>query len=598
MPIGDAPIFATSNMCSNCHSLDSQGIAQVDTFGNDINVFDDWSATMMANSAKDPFWRAKVSHEILINPAHSESIQTSCTSCHAPLGHYNAIFEGAEHYLIDDLLQDTFGLDGVSCGACHQQSEELLGDLNSGDLRWDTSRVIYGPYLFPFEQPMELFVGYKPVWSEHINDAGLCASCHTLIVESVDLDGNPTGTTFVEQATYHEWLNSDYNTMDISCQSCHVPQLNQKVIIADNFGNLVGREPFGLHEFAGANTMMLQLMKENRAALGINATAANFDSTLSYTYIMLQEKTLDLTLEVKDINQDTLYFQLELKNKAGHKFPSGYPSRRAFVEFVVEDENGSTLFASGVLDSNYEVLGHDAVYEPHYQVINQEDQVQIYQLVNGDVNGDFSSVLERGFQALKDNRLPPLGFSTSHTVYDTTQIAGLALNDPDFNKKDGVEGTGKDVVHYHVPLNGYAGGDVNVYAKVWYQSLPPQWMAEMFAASTPEIETFRTMYDNANREAVLIASDTITNLYVAGVDTKDIPSGKDLLIGPNPSIDGSLIIQGKDAAQIHLVEVYNLAGQLIRSFNETDIQLPEQAGLYLVKVYGDQGWDSFQVIRN
>ena len=61
---------------------------------------------MMANAAIDPFWRAKVSQEILINPAHSVALQTKCTSCHSPQGHYTAILRGATQYTIDEMIAE------------------------------------------------------------------------------------------------------------------------------------------------------------------------------------------------------------------------------------------------------------------------------------------------------------------------------------------------------------------------------------------------------------------------------------------------------------------------------------------------------------
>ncbi|MEL6636112.1 MAG: T9SS type A sorting domain-containing protein, partial [Bacteroidota bacterium] len=591
--------FATSSLCINCHSFDPDGRASVDAQGNDVNVVDDWRASMMANSARDPFWRAKVSHEVLVNPSHKVDIETSCTSCHAPLGHYRAVLTGSEHYLISDMLQDTFGIDGVSCGACHQQSEEQIGLLNSGKLNYDTSRVIYGPYLFPFEQPMELFVGYKPVWSEHINDAGLCASCHTLIVNSLDLEGNPTGTSFVEQATYHEWLNSDYNAQDVSCQSCHIPRIDDKVIIARSIGPVTGREPYGLHEMAGANTFMLQLMKENRDELGIPATEANFDSTLTYTYEMLQQKTLAFEMELDSLGSDTAYFSMTLRNLAGHKFPSGYPSRRAFIEFVVLEEDGDTLFQSGVLDDTYEVMGMDDHYEPHYDIIRSPDQVQIYELVNADVEGQFSTVLERGFQALKDNRLPPLGFSRSHPVYDTTQIAGLALDDTDFNQLDGQEGSGGDRIRYHIPLAGYAGGSIRPRARVLYQSLPPKWMAEMFATTTPEIETFRNMYDRADQSAVVVASQDLDPIYIRGVGTRDLPAATAWRIGPNPSSDGWLNVVRRDgSSEVAQIEVFDTRGSHLASHRQSSFFLPDAPGIYLLRIYSAGQWWTSKVIRN
>ncbi|MEZ4917540.1 MAG: hypothetical protein R2792_00420 [Saprospiraceae bacterium] len=122
-------------------------------------------------------------------------------------------------------------------------------------------RVAYGPYDFVFEPPMRDFVGITPIYSEHIHDAGVCAGCHTLITSTVDLEGEFTGGRFVEQATYHEWLNSRYDEEhdNVSCQACHVPQLEDEIIIAANYLNLPKRYPFGLHELAGANVTMLKL---------------------------------------------------------------------------------------------------------------------------------------------------------------------------------------------------------------------------------------------------------------------------------------------------------------------------------------------------
>ncbi|MFT5184724.1 MAG: mono/diheme cytochrome c family protein, partial [Flavobacteriales bacterium] len=71
--VGDYPtaynsLFTGSGSCIQCHGHDTAMIASVDVQGNDVNVVDAWSSTMMANSAKDPFWIAKVSHEVLANP--------------------------------------------------------------------------------------------------------------------------------------------------------------------------------------------------------------------------------------------------------------------------------------------------------------------------------------------------------------------------------------------------------------------------------------------------------------------------------------------------------------------------------------------------
>src|SRR6185295_3077182 len=79
-PIDSDQYFLGSINCKGCHGFDTLHQANIDANGVDINLYDDWESSMMANSAKDPFWRAKVSHEILVNPAHSTELQTNCTS--------------------------------------------------------------------------------------------------------------------------------------------------------------------------------------------------------------------------------------------------------------------------------------------------------------------------------------------------------------------------------------------------------------------------------------------------------------------------------------------------------------------------------------
>ncbi|MFT4667450.1 MAG: hypothetical protein ACI9XB_004419, partial [Gammaproteobacteria bacterium] len=68
-PVDSSQYFPTSAHCNGCHSTDPQGFAMHDNDGNDVNMYDDWAASMMANAARDPFWRAKVSHETLTHPA-------------------------------------------------------------------------------------------------------------------------------------------------------------------------------------------------------------------------------------------------------------------------------------------------------------------------------------------------------------------------------------------------------------------------------------------------------------------------------------------------------------------------------------------------
>lgn len=597
IPIDSNILFPTAKLCSGCHGHDPLGAAMVTADGTDVNIYDGWRSTMMANAARDPFWRAKVSHEILVNPAHSLELQDKCTTCHAPAGHYQAkLHDHKPFYLLSDMYGDTLGLDGVTCQICHAQSPQKLGDLHSGDLNFDTNylRVAYGPYEFIFEPPMHEFVGITPVYSEHIHDAGLCAGCHTLITKTVDNNGAFTGNTFVEQATYHEWLNSRYDEEhdNVSCQSCHMPRIADAVVISANYQFLTNKFPYALHELAGANVTMLKLMKENRAALDIPAEAEHFDSTIAATLRMLQHKTLDLTLETGVLHGDSAHFRVKLRNKAGHKFPSGYPSRRAWIEFEAKDQNGNTMFHSGEMSPDFSLPDEDSNFEPHHNTINDPDHVHIYELVPGDVNGSFTNVLERCHAALKDNRLVPQGFSLTDPAYDTTLIVGAALDDPDFNLDDG-----SDVVHYSLTNDGYTGF-LTVTARVWYQSLPPKWMTPMFAFSSPEIDSFRVMFDAADRAPVLVAEQVLDSVFVSPVAVKNVENEGFVKIFPTLSRDGKVTIQAAPEVHIQRVQAWDAAGKLVWDrTNGGAIRLPNRRGTYFVAVMTEKGRVVEKVVR-
>lgn len=597
LPFGQNNYFIASGECDGCHGQDATGPVYANHTEEfiDVNPVDQWRSTMMANSAKDPFWRAKVSHEVLVNPGHQSRLEDKCTSCHAPMGRHDKFLSGGGPYSIAEMAVDPVALDGVSCMTCHMESADSIGLFFSGELRFDTNDVEYGPYNEKnlFGAPMESFVGYTPQYGAHINDAGLCAGCHTLITETADLSGEPTGDHFVEQATYHEWVNSVFNTdaqpeSGITCQGCHMPRIDDAMVISALYDFLAQpeylRSPYGLHELAGGNTFMLKLLKGNIQALGLSADSAHFDSTILRTNRMLQQQSLLMETTVPDRDLDTAFIDVKLINLAGHKFPSGYPSRRAFIELIVLNTGGDTLFQSGRYDGAYEVIGHDAEWEPHHDVIRTPDQAQIYEMVMADVNGNKTTVLERAKEPLKDNRLAPLGFSTGHFTYDTTLIAGVPATDIDFNHDDlGVEGSGTDITHYHVPMNGYAGL-ITIHARVWYQSAPRRWMEEMFDYNSAEIDSFRTMYDEADGTPVLVRQTETTDMSMAIDDLAELG----VRIYPNPVRDGLLRIEGIDERTTS-IEVFDLHGALVARHVPTgqrnwQVRLPSTSATYLVVV--------------
>jgi hypothetical protein len=588
-PIEASEYFLPSSHCAGCHGYDSAHAASIDEAGNDVNLVDRWESSMMALSSKDPFWKAKVRQEIMINPGHAGDLQNRCLDCHAPLGSYTAKYHGQAFYGLSDLANDTLGKDGVSCAACHAIGPNGLGTggFYSGNIPYDTNDVEYGPFPNPFVGPMQLYEGLTPVFSTHMDQARVCASCHTLVTESVDLSGNYTGGHFVEQATYHEYVNSDFPANNITCQTCHMPQLQDAIILSNSSSGLTPRAPFNQHTFQGSNHFMLNLIKNNRDSLDVAVAPSKFDSTIVATEVMLRQKSIDLDIILDSVTSDTAFYMVKIKNKAGHKFPSGYPSRRAILQMVILDANNDTVFRSGTFNPQQRVIGENASFEPHYSIIDQSDKPQIYELIPGDVNGNFTSILERAAVVLKDNRIPPSGFTTSSSVYDTVVISADALSDPDFNKTGMTEGSGMDYVNVHAPISGFAGS-LKIMAKMYYQSVPPKWVDQLFATSAPEIDKFEAMYQSADQRPFLMVSDSLTNVgLTTGINNYYLNT---ITVWPTITMDGKISISAEPGDLIKEVDVYSADGKHpvhvtnLMYQSELIIILPQVSGIYYLKI--------------
>ena len=579
--------FTGSGNCVNCHAPDPDGEALVDEHGATVSPVADWQATLMANSARDPFWQAKVDHEGLVNPAHREAIENVCTACHAPQGFHEAHMTGAagpNGYTMDDLMADELGLDGVGCTGCHSIDNDNLAGRSNGDLPINTENVAWGGFENPWDGLMSGQTGFIPAFGEHMRSSEVCASCHSLYTHTQDLDGEETGQIFFEQTTYLEWVNSAFNAENVQCQTCHMPLVEGGAIAATQ-PNWLFPQRFGKHHFVGGNAFMLKLMRDNAVQLNLSATSTQFDSTIVRTTASLQQSTANLNVRQLASSPDEWAFEVEVENLAGHKFPSGYPARVAFLEFTLVSTSGDTLFHSGAWSRENGIAGRDAGWEPHWNEITEENQVQIYELVLGDVAGQTTQVLERAAEVLKDNRLVPRGFSSLHPAYDTVAVGPMASLDADFNHRLGEEGSGTDRLVYRVPaVDGSSGVEATV--RLHYQAVPAQWVAAMFEFSdqSERIANFESMYDAADRTPVVVAEQRAMGW--PGFD----PDGTDWRLAPNPVYDGQLLRLIPAGEEMPLsVELFDMSGRHIRSVELGEMLTGHDvsdlaAGNYLMKL--------------
>ena len=231
----------------------------------------------------------------------------------------------------------------------------------------------------------------------------------------------------------------------------------------------------------------------------------------------------------------------------------------------MRDGNGQPVFESGGWDAQTgEINGLDMPYEVHHDVITDPDQVQIYQALMQDVDGNVTYTLLRGASYIKDNRLPPEGFTTQGPYYDSTAVAGLATQDPNFNIGNAGEGSGADTVTYRIG-NLDPGANYQLEAKLLYQTLAVRFAEDLFQYSTPEVQTFQGYYQQADKSPITIDSLQLT-VAPTGISTEPpaLPETPLLVRAyPNPfnptiRFDVEVKYSGKLS-----IDIYNLLGEKI-----------------------------------
>lgn len=353
-----------------------------------------------------------------------------------------------------------------------------------------------------------------------------------------------------------------------TCQDCHMPskypsktgnQLQFKVasIEEDIFAATDNRaadkdihlrvrgadpqEPYSRHTLLGMNIFALEIFKQFSSTLGLvsyDPMAGFWNSPPSpgqpppvVGLVTAEKSALDLArheaakVEVVSVKKtaQNLTAQVKVTNLAGHKFPSGVSFRRAFVEFRVE-VGGRTRWASGATD-NMGTIGYQAgtefaplvsesfnltknpqqVYQPHYELIDSEQKVQIYEELIKDTNGHFTTSFLSLADDVKDNRLMPQGWKCIDQPdgkNDGEPCGGTAPHGvpdgPDHPNSAGYfDGSGSDIVTYQVPLKALGlrpGQQITVTATLYYQTIPPYYLEQRRDHAPNGIFTKSLMY--------------------------------------------------------------------------------------------------------
>ena len=426
--------------------------------------------------------------------------------------------------------------------------------------------TIYGPFEDPKQAPMKHALGLVPEHSQTIRSSEVCGTCHTVhlpVFSGSNVVAHSYEQTTYPEWAFSAYRTGDSpdgklpfgaGALAQSCQGCHMPsaingtrfrskiasiQENRNFPVSENALpgsdiDLQVRDGFAKHLLVGLNVFFIEMAKQFNATLGIPTVDPMLVGTGVPPLDLTEQSMLDqasgttaaITVSDVSLNAEDLQASVTVTNKTGHKFPSGVGFRRAFVDFTVSDAAGHLLWESG-RTNNAGVLIDPAgnpiagefwwqddcsarvnspgknPHQPHYRVISQQDQVQIFQeLVTtpppnapaqcgrqappaGELTTSFLSICG----TLKDNRLLPEGFLPLDQRIQISRALGAGQ---DMAEDSGAVGTGDDPAYktgggdtfaYHVPLSGLTAPAATISATLYYQAIPPFFLQDRFCTA-------------------------------------------------------------------------------------------------------------------
>lgn len=309
--------------------------------------YEEWRGSVHSMAFQDPIYQGELNLAI---EAVGRDITRQCEGCHTPAAVVTGEIKGAGLKDISPLA-----MAGVSCDACHSikghthwqtpthQPENGSFILSPGkEVDGEVTLIKYGPFP-PEEECGEGF--HECVESPLHLQAELCASCH-------QVTHYETHTSL--EATYAEWKNSTYAVKDISCQDCHMVELDTFKRSADTFQKPVDDEYH--HFFNGANFLLYHLTELAAKKSGDEELAESAQQKSQMAIGRLQAAAdLDITPQYR--NGKLAEVKIRVNNRrAGHDLPTSLTNiRQMWLDVTATDASGKVLMTSGQLDAKGEL---------------------------------------------------------------------------------------------------------------------------------------------------------------------------------------------------------------------------------------------------
>ena len=284
-----------------------------------------------------------------------------------------------------------------------------------------------------------------------------------------------------------------------------MPEVEGQVQIAA----VMGEPRVGMHQhtFTGGNFFVLRMLNEHRNELSVSALPTELTAEAERTTTFLQTQAARVTIRNVSAGSSKLTADVFVENLTGHKLPTAFPSRRAWLHVVIRDRDGKTVFESGALNPDGSIKGNvndlDASqFEPHFREITNPDQVEIYEPILKDSESHVTTGLAAAIGYAKDNRLLPSGFNKESADKDIAVI-GDAADDPDFT-------AGSDLVRYSVNIAN-AQGPIQMDAELCYQPIGFRWAHNLAPYHASELQRFVEYYDSMPQASAIVLARASAN---------------------------------------------------------------------------------------
>lgn len=485
--------------CAVCHHVTETKLGNQSTFTGNFNLDTDLH---LENIVFGPYSinveTRPMQNSLGIKPVQGDQIRDSamCGSCHAiylPVIDDGSITYKFEQTTYLEWLNSEFaGEDAISCQACH-----MRGHYNGRNVQTAIANIEASPEL---ADPPDSF----PINPEMLAD-----------LNPIQRGCDPTISPFdcdTQEAT-------KYGRHTLYGLNVFLNEIFQQFPLILGYRQLDPTSSTTRPALLTAREEVLKIARQETARVEVSQPDVLCDASLC----------VDVTVRTAGFSSDPLGPPVGV----GHKFPSGVSFRRVFLEFVVLADDGEMLWASGrtnelgvILNgrSNTETLPTEffdmvpggcannktapngQCWQPHYQVIRHEDQVQIYEELYQnagdaiDPNPSFTtSFLHRAkTDEFKDNRILPSGWKSDFVsppelhlvdVPDATGPHGEARNDPDY-PLNGSPAPGADSVRYEIQLSDHDAQRVSsIQATLYYQATPPYYLNQVFNSAVSDRKT-------------------------------------------------------------------------------------------------------------